>query len=76
MAVRSSLSPEYLNTPRMQWIMASEELSEQLRAEPLLPSKSTDVDSGRCLPQWHCVFEGCLACAETKTFFRDDSRKK
>ena len=36
MALRSSLSPAYLNTPRMQWIMATEELSEQLRAEPLL----------------------------------------
>eukprot|EP00973_Karenia_brevis_P056384 7841868-Karenia_brevis.AAC.1 len=51
----------------MQWIMASEELSEPLRTEALLPSKLTDVDSGMCLPKWHCVFEGCSACAETKT---------
>ena len=50
MALRSSLSPAYLNTPIMQWIMATEELSEQLRAEPLLPTKFTDVDSGMCLP--------------------------
>eukprot|EP00973_Karenia_brevis_P022896 3152088-Karenia_brevis.AAC.1 len=48
--------------------MATEELSEQLRTEVLLPSKCTDVDSGMCLPKWHCVLEGCTACAEMKTF--------
>eukprot|EP00973_Karenia_brevis_P070245 9764151-Karenia_brevis.AAC.1 len=67
MAVRSSLSHEYFDTLRMQWIMASEELSGQLRTEALLPSQVTDVDSGMCLPKWHCVFERCLACGETKT---------
>eukprot|EP00973_Karenia_brevis_P074743 10387260-Karenia_brevis.AAC.1 len=68
MAVRSSLPPEYFNTPRMQWIIATEELSEQLRTEALLPSKFTDVDFGMCLPKWHCAFAGCLACAEMKMF--------
>eukprot|EP00973_Karenia_brevis_P048642 6752876-Karenia_brevis.AAC.1 len=47
--------------------MATEELSEQLRIKVLLPSKFTDMDSGMCLPKWHCVFEGCPACAETKS---------
>ena len=74
MAARSSLSSEYLNTPRMQWISAAEELSQHLREQPLLPSKFkqrdqtfTDMDSGICLPKWHCVFAGCLACAEEST---------
>ena len=74
MAARSSLSSEYLNTPRMQWIIAAEELGQHLRSQPLLPSKFkhsdetfTDVDSGICLPKWHCVFAGCLPCAEENT---------
>eukprot|EP00973_Karenia_brevis_P073669 10237336-Karenia_brevis.AAC.1 len=46
--------------------MATEELSEQLRAELLLPAQFTDFDSGIRFPKWHCVFAGCLACAETK----------
>eukprot|EP00973_Karenia_brevis_P001083 148080-Karenia_brevis.AAC.1 len=47
--------------------MATEELSEQLRTEVLLPSKFTNVVSGMCLPKWHCVFERCEACAERKS---------
>eukprot|EP00973_Karenia_brevis_P003303 454971-Karenia_brevis.AAC.1 len=55
--------------------MAAEELSEQLRAEVLPPSNSTDVDSGMCLPKWHCVLEGCTACAEMKTFAETNQEK-
>eukprot|EP00973_Karenia_brevis_P033388 4604255-Karenia_brevis.AAC.1 len=75
MAERSSLPPEYLNTPRMQWIMATEKLSEQLRTEVSLPSNFTDVESGMCLPKWHSVFEGCTACAEMKSFAEANQEK-
>ena len=66
MAARTSLSDAYVKCPRMQWILATEELSEQLREEALLPTQLTDADSGMSLPRWHCVFEGCGACAEAK----------
>ena len=53
MAARTSLSDAYVESPRMQWILATEELSEQLREEPLLPTQLTDADSGMSLPRWH-----------------------
>eukprot|EP00973_Karenia_brevis_P059059 8222735-Karenia_brevis.AAC.1 len=55
MAERSSLPHEYSNTPRMQWLMATEELSEQLSTEVLLPSKFTDVDT-------ECVYPNGIVC--------------
>ena len=62
---------EYMNSPRMQRVIAAEKLSEHLRGEPLLPLKFkysdevyTDVDSGICLPRWHCFFSGRRACAD------------
>ena len=70
-AAKDTLSKEYLGSPRMQWIVAAENLAEHLRSEPLLPLKYnygddvvTDVDSGICLPRWHCAFLGCRACSD------------
>ena len=70
-ATKDSLSKEYLDSPRMQWVIAAENLAEHLRSEPLLPLKDkhtdcvvTDLDSGMCLPRWHCAFLGCRACSD------------
>ena len=62
-AKMEELSEEYQGSDRCRWLLAVQEVSQQLRDDVLLPSQTSrdECDSGVLLPRWHCAFIGCRA---------------